>query len=122
MNNDFPSQDDTEALRHDLAARAELWRERIAAAESSAADLRADCDLDAADSGAKTTSIEEEHARTEEARSLLEQTLAAIGRLDNGTFGICTSCGTPIGRERLLALPHTELCVNCRPGPARGRT
>ncbi|TFV34248.1 hypothetical protein E4K10_06190 [Streptomyces sp. T1317-0309] len=28
-------------------------------------------------------------------------------------FGRCTVCGDVIGRDRLLAVPHTELCIVC---------
>jgi len=34
-------------------------------------------------------------------------------RLDAGTFGICASCGEPIGAERLLARPAATLCIRC---------
>jgi len=47
-----------------------------------------------------------------------ERVLAAIDtalkRLDDGTFGICRSCGQPIGVERLEALPHTTQCIDCK--------
>ncbi|MFD0507506.1 TraR/DksA family transcriptional regulator [Streptomyces chiangmaiensis] len=28
-------------------------------------------------------------------------------------FGRCTACGDVIARDRLLAVPHTELCIAC---------
>ncbi len=44
----------------------------------------------------------------------LEEIQAALGRIEEGTFGICTSCGNPIAPARLEALPHAELCVTCQ--------
>jgi DnaK suppressor protein len=38
---------------------------------------------------------------------------AAIARVDDGTFGVCTRCGRPIGAERLRARPTAELCIAC---------
>lgn len=38
---------------------------------------------------------------------------AALTRLDDGTYGECASCGATIAPARLLALPHTALCVTC---------
>ena len=38
---------------------------------------------------------------------------AALGRLDAGTYGTCTSCGNPIHPDRLEALPWTALCIEC---------
>ncbi|HEV3263277.1 MAG TPA: TraR/DksA C4-type zinc finger protein [Gemmataceae bacterium] len=44
---------------------------------------------------------------------ILEEIGAALGRLDDGSFGRCEECGRAIGRERLDALPYTRLCVDC---------
>jgi len=35
----------------------------------------------------------------------------ALGRLDEGTYGVCERCGRPIGGERLDAVPETTLCI-----------
>ena len=37
----------------------------------------------------------------------------AIARIDDGTWGRCTSCQKPIPRARLQALPAAEQCVEC---------
>lgn len=37
----------------------------------------------------------------------------AISKLDEGTYGICDSCGEPIPAERLEAIPSAVLCVRC---------
>jgi RNA polymerase-binding protein DksA len=46
-------------------------------------------------------------------RSILDQITDAIARIDNGAFGACENCGTPISDERLKALPYTPYCVRC---------
>lgn len=51
------------------------------------------------------------------ARDQLERIDAALARLDEGGFGICASCGGPIGDERLEALPTTTLCIDCARKP-----
>lgn len=38
----------------------------------------------------------------------------ALERIEAGTYGICTSCHKEIPRERLEAVPHTQLCVPCK--------
>jgi RNA polymerase-binding transcription factor DksA len=38
---------------------------------------------------------------------------AALARLDDGTYGVCRSCGVRIPAERLRALPFTPTCVGC---------
>ena len=37
----------------------------------------------------------------------------ALRRLDDGTYGVCESCGGPIAPERLAAIPEATLCVDC---------
>lgn len=38
----------------------------------------------------------------------------AIARIKRGTFGRCAACGEEIDRERLEALPHAVLCIDCQ--------
>jgi len=38
---------------------------------------------------------------------------AALIRIDEGTYGVCTTCGEDIAEERLKALPFANKCVNC---------
>jgi len=49
----------------------------------------------------------------ENADQLLEEIKAALGRIDQGTFGRCEDCQKTIAKERLDALPYTRRCVNC---------
>jgi DnaK suppressor protein len=44
---------------------------------------------------------------------LLAAINAALQRIDDGTYGICTNCGRPISEARLEALPWAELCIDC---------
>src|SRR3954463_13167331 len=48
-----------------------------------------------------------------EARSHLRDLDDAIARLATGSYGLCESCGQPIGDERLAALPATRTCIRC---------
>ena len=64
-------------------------------------------------------------AEVGEARSLagsLEDQLAAVqealNRIDDGTYGLCQSCGQPIGEARLEAMPETRWCIGCAAGRA----
>jgi RNA polymerase-binding transcription factor DksA len=46
---------------------------------------------------------------------LLDGVEAALGRLDEGTYGVCVSCGSPITDERLTASPTATRCAACDP-------
>jgi DnaK suppressor protein len=47
-------------------------------------------------------------------RKLITKVKEAMDRIDNGTFGICESCGRPISEKRLIARPVTTLCIECK--------
>jgi RNA polymerase-binding transcription factor DksA len=46
---------------------------------------------------------------------------AALKRLDEGTYGICVTCGEPIAKARLDALPHAVQCIECATTTEQGR-
>ena len=48
----------------------------------------------------------------EGAQQALVQIDRALGRIADGTYGICERCGQPIGEERLLARPAATLCID----------
>ena len=57
---------------------------------------------------------EHELALTQNARELLAQTERALARIEDGSYGVCESCGQPIGKARLQAFPRAVLCVTCK--------
>jgi DnaK suppressor protein len=48
---------------------------------------------------------------------LLRQILAALSRIENGTFGTCLHCDDEISRKRLAAVPWAPFCLVCGGGP-----
>ena len=101
-------------LEHDIAQ----LRSEVAHAQSDLVDLMRDsgdgAGDDQADAGAKTYEREQEISLANNAREMLEQNEHALERLDNGTYGICESCGNPIGKLRLQAAPRATLCMPCK--------
>ncbi len=39
---------------------------------------------------------------------------AALGRIADGAYGVCTACEEPINERRLVALPWAEHCIVCQ--------
>jgi DnaK suppressor protein len=105
-------------VREQLQAEVEGLRAEIAQAESQIAerlgDAVGDAGDDQADAGAKTFAREHELALTQNARELLELSERALAKMDEGTFGVCESCGQPVGKARLQAFPRAILCVTCK--------
>ncbi|MBI1915500.1 MAG: TraR/DksA C4-type zinc finger protein [Planctomycetes bacterium] len=44
---------------------------------------------------------------------VLDEIAEALNRINQGTYGKCEECGSPIPKARLQALPYTRHCVNC---------
>ena len=63
---------------------------------------------DQADMGATSFERDQELTVLNSERDKLHQIDRALARIDDGTYGICESCGEPIGKMRLKAFPcHT---------------
>jgi DnaK suppressor protein len=45
---------------------------------------------------------------------LLRAIEAAIARIDNGVFGVCSECEEEISVARLNAVPWTSVCIACK--------
>ncbi len=45
---------------------------------------------------------------------LIKKIRNALERIENGTFGICDSCGEDISVQRLKARPVTTQCIDCK--------
>jgi len=105
-------------VRKELESEIAELRAEISKSESEIAermvDAVADAGDDQADAGAKTFQREHELALTHNARELLAQNERALARIESGTYGVCESCGEPIGKARLQAFPRATLCVACK--------
>jgi RNA polymerase-binding transcription factor DksA len=69
---------------------------------------------DQADAGTKTFEREQEISLANNAREMYEQSVRALARIADGSYGICESCGSAIGKNRLLAFPRATLCLTCK--------
>jgi DnaK suppressor protein len=67
-----------------------------------------------ADVGSESYDMEQNMGLVDNLRRQLEATETALARFDEGVYGICSNCGRPIDPERLEALPHATLCIDCK--------
>jgi RNA polymerase-binding transcription factor DksA len=56
-------------------------------------------------------------ALVEQARAHLAEVDAALERVEDGTYGVCASCGRPIDPARLEARPIARTCITCASRP-----
>ena len=47
-------------------------------------------------------------------RELLYQVNEALGRIEEGNYGLCAICKKPIPATRLKAIPHAQTCLKCQ--------
>jgi RNA polymerase-binding transcription factor DksA len=66
---------------------------------------------DPGDQAKITQSFEENEGVERDLEARFDAVLAALARIDNGTYGECTVCGMAISKERLAADPAASTCV-----------
>ena len=52
-------------------------------------------------------------AMVDELHVKLAEIEAALARIEEGTYGVCSECGTPISESRLSVLPMAVMCTDC---------
>jgi RNA polymerase-binding transcription factor DksA len=67
-----------------------------------------------ADLGSETFERAKDLSILEQVEAELADVEHALGRLEDGTYGTCESCGRPIGDDRLAAMPAARFCVECQ--------
>ena len=91
-----------------IEALAREFDEVVAASRSSNAD-------DEHDPEGATIAFERQQvvALLEQARRRLADVEAALAHRAAGDYGVCETCGRPIGAERLAARPAARTCIDC---------
>ncbi len=107
-----------DAVRATLQSDAERLKEEISSAESEISQLLREggegAGHDQADVGSSTFERDHEMTMARNARDNLALVAAALTRIDEGHYGVCESCGQPIGKMRLQAFPRATLCMECK--------
>ena len=70
-----------------------------------------DFDDNFADSGQVAAEQGENRVLATQLREQLDDVERALRKLDDGTYGLCETCGAPIGDTRLEAMPATRFCI-----------
>ncbi len=47
-------------------------------------------------------------------RKLMNKIEEALGRIDDGSYGVCDGCGEDIAVKRLEARPVAKFCIDCK--------
>ncbi len=65
--------------------------------------------------------LEKRLAVEKQIRNHLTEVEHALHKFEEGTYGLCDTCGQPIDPARLEALPQASLCMNCKAKNAKGK-
>jgi RNA polymerase-binding transcription factor DksA len=65
------------------------------------------------DNASEAADYENNLSLDEQIGSTSEKVIAALKRIENGTYGTCTKCGLLIEHGRIKVLPSAELCATC---------
>jgi len=67
-----------------------------------------------ADAVSDQQEMEKNYYMMDRGNSYLQYLDRALEMIKDGTFGICSTCGLLINQERLIEVPHTTSCFDCK--------
>ena len=112
------TQAEIDEVLAELASQREHSMEVLEAQEAELSGLMRDsgdgAGQDQADMGATTFERDQELTVVNSERDKVAQIDRATARIEDGTYGVCESCGEPIGKMRLMAFPRATLCMTCK--------
>ena len=77
------------------------------------ADIGRGLDADSKEQAGQLENKDVLDALANEANAEIAEINAALARLEEGNYGICSACGEDIDERRLEALPYAVECISC---------
>jgi RNA polymerase-binding protein DksA len=99
-----------EALKAELEQRLAQMQSRLASIKK---DVTQSHSGDSAEQAQERENDEVVDAIGNETAQSIRVIQAALNRIEDGSYGICDSCGKDIGEGRLAAVPEATRCVTC---------
>lgn len=86
---------------------------RIDAIESDVHHKNEPVEKDFAEQATQSENDDVLHAIDDETQLTVQLIDAALARIKEGSYGICSSCGVKIPEARLKAIPYATTCIDC---------
>jgi len=99
--------------RREAKEEIEQMRDQIEQAKEQSGDDTA-YGVHMADAGTDAREREKLHLMIARQQKYIGYLDRALERIKNGTYGICRVTGEPISKERLEAVPHTEISIEAK--------
>jgi DnaK suppressor protein len=97
-----------------LETRQQELRRTVSRIEQDGRTVDEESTQDIADRAASSYNKEFLFHQSNNDRQLLQMVESALGRMREGSFGECISCGKEINMKRLEAVPWTRHCIECQ--------
>ena len=97
-----------------------LHEETPGSLEDETEEIVGNSDNHLGDTASATLDREIDYSLEENSEQVLRAIDGALQRIEEGTYGTCTTCGQPISEERLEAIPYATQCIDCRRKGERG--
>lgn len=94
--------------------------ELLTRAQHIGADLSVPHSADSVEAAVETEADEALLGQSALVGLTIAQVRAALARLDDDSYGICTSCGDEIALARLAAMPEAAQCISCASRGGKG--
>ena len=108
------SKKDMEKYRRLLEEKKESLSSDIAKTRGAEEEASEESTQDIADKAVSSYTREFLYSLNDGERSTLLQIDDALGRIDDGSYGLCINCTQPIAEKRLTAVPWAPYCVDCQ--------
>ena len=101
---------DIQEIKRNFKARLKVLGAKVDEIED---DLREPSDPDFAEHATEAEGDEVLEGLEGTALMEIAQINAALGRIEDGVYGECATCGEPVGEKRLTVIPHASQCIAC---------
>jgi len=103
-----------ESYRKRLLAKQEELLRLVSKSEQDGREADEEATQDIADKAANSYTKEFLFHQSDENRRLLQLVNEALGRLKDGSFGLCVGCQEEVQSKRLEAVPWARHCIECQ--------
>ena len=104
---------ETEKYRRALVEKKDSLSQEMVKNKDAGQENSEEITQDIADKASSSYTKEFLFSLSDGERVLLQQIDQALVRVEEGGYGLCTTCRNPIPEKRLEAVPWTPYCVDC---------
>jgi RNA polymerase-binding transcription factor len=109
-----------QTYRKRLLEKQQDLRRTVAKSEQDGRDVDEDATQDPADQAANSYTKEFLFHQSQDNHRILHLIEEALGRMENGSYGLCVECQEDVQPKRLEAVPWARHCIECQEKQEKG--